>query len=420
MTVDTTDVAGRSRSASALLRDRNFGPFFCGRVLSSCGIWAGNVAAAVLMFELTRSAFMVGTVSMAQFLGPLVLAVWAGALTDRVDRRKLLMAGRAISGGAVGTLGLLLAVRGVDGFGGPPVLLAAVLVLGVGFALSSPAGHALVPALVPEEELEQALALNSAGPSIARTVGPALGASLLVLGGPALAFAVAAASQVIFVAVLLYIRARPSPRPKDRPRLLGGLRYLVADRNAGLLVLGVAALGVGADPVVTLTPPLADRLGGGSELVGVLASSFGVGAVALTILLHPLRRRVSLRMTGVSGFWVLAAGLIIGAFSVNAVVAAAGLLVAGAGFMMATVALNTRIQRRVPDELRGRVMALWSVAFLGSRPIAALLNGSVADLVSIRAAFLTAALITLVASLLARVRYGSQPTGGGPGPVPTT
>ena len=405
----TVDLSEHSRGAGALLRDRTFGPFFCGRVLSSCGIWVGNVAAAVLMFDLTGSAFMVGTVSMVQFLGPLVLAVWAGALTDRIDRRKLLMAGRGISGVAVGTLALLLALRGMAGFGGPVVLLAAVLVLGVGFALSSPAGHALVPALVPDQELEQALALNSAGPSIARTVGPATGAGLLVLGGSKLAFAVAAASQFIFIAVLFFIRARPSTRPKDRPQLLGGLRYLVADRNAGLLVLGVAALGVGADPVVTLTPPLADRLGGGSELVGILASSFGIGAVVLAVLLRPLRRRVSLRMTGVSGFWVLATGLVIGAFSVNVVGAIAGLVVAGAGFMMATVALNTRVQRRVPDELRGRVMALWAVAFLGSRPFAALLNGSVADLVSVRAAFLTAALVTLVASLFARVSYASRP-----------
>lgn len=402
----TTDPVVGRRGAGALLRDRTFGPFFVGRVMSSCGNWITNVAAAVLMFELTGSAFMVGTVSMVQFLGPLVLSVWTGALTDRVNRRKLLMGGRVISGTAVGILALVLAVRGTAGFGGPVVLLAGALVIGVGFALSSPAGNALVPALVPDEDLEQALALNSAGPSIARTVGPAVGAGLLVLGGPALAFAVAAASQWINVTVLFFIRARPSPRPRDRPEVLGGVRYLLTDRKAGFLVLGVAAIAVGADPVVTLTPPVADELGGGSELVGVLASSFGVGAVALTFLIHPLRRYVNLRLLGVGGFWILAAGLLVVALNVNPVVAAAGFLLSGAGFMLATVALNTRIQRRVPDELRGRVMALWAVAFLGSRPIAALLNGSVADLVSVRAALVTAALVTLAASLFARVSYG--------------
>ena len=399
----SSPVVGR-RGAGALMRDRNFGPFFFAKVVSASGIWASNVAAAVLMFDLTRSAFMVGAVSMVQFLPPLVLSVWTGSLSDRVDRRKLLMVGRAVSGTAVGILGLLLAIRGSGGFGGPFVLLAGALVIGVGFAISAPAGQALVPALVPDEDLEQALALNSAGPSIARTVGPAVGAGLLVLGGPALAFIVSAASQLIDVPVLAFIRARPSPRPKDRPKALGGVRYLIADRKAGLLMLGVAAIAVGADPAVTLTPPMADELGG-SELVGVLVSCFGVGAVVLTFFLHPLRRYVNLRMLGVGGFWVMAAGLTVAAFGRNVVVAGAGFFCAGTGFMMATVALNTRVQRRVPDELRGRVMALWAVAFLGSRPIAALLNGSVAELLSVRTALLTSAAISLGASMLARVSY---------------
>jgi MFS family permease len=100
------------RGVLALLADRTVGWYFAGKVLSSCGIWIQNIAAAVLMFELTRSAFMVGLVSTAQFLGPLVLAMWAGGLSDRIDRRKLLMAGRLISGTAVSMLATLLSVRG--------------------------------------------------------------------------------------------------------------------------------------------------------------------------------------------------------------------------------------------------------------------------------------------------------------------
>lgn len=407
------DVPVRKRNTGALLRDRNFGPYICARIVSSSGIWVSNIAAAVLMFELTRSAFMVGAVSMMQFLGPLVLAVWAGALSDRVNRRKLLMIGRAISGSAIGALAVLLALRGTADLE-PVVLLAAVLVVGLGFALSSPAGHALVPALVRDEELEQALALNAAGPSIARTVGPATGAALLALGGPALAFAVAALSQWSFVAVLLFIRARRTQeRQERRPPILGGLRYLTTDRIAGLLVLGVAVIAVGADPAITLTPSLADELGGGSELVGALVTAFGVGAVALTFSVNMVRNHLNLRMMGVVGFWVIAGGLLIAASSVNGLSAIAGFLVAGVGFMMANVALVTRIQRRIPDELRGRVMALWGVAFLGSRPLAALVNGSVADLFSVRVGLVTAAVLTVGGSLLARVSYASKATAPG-------
>jgi MFS family permease len=402
----TTAVAARRRGVASLLRDRAFGPFFVGKVLSSCGIWIQNIAAAVLMFELTRSAFMVGAVSMLQFAGPLLLSLWAGALNDRLDRRKLLTAGRVVSGVAVGSLALAVALRGTGGFGGPAVLLAAVFVMGIGLALSSPAMQALVPALVPDEDLEPALALNSAGPSIARTVGPALGAGLLVLGGPALAFGVAAGAHLTFALVLLlFVRPRPQRRPRGGARLFGGLRYLLDDRNAGFMLLGVALLGFGADPVVTLTPSLADQLNGGGETVGVLATAFGAGAVMMSVLFNQLRRVLSLRRAGMAGFWLVAAGLVVAAAGTTVPVGVAGFVLAGLGFMLATVALNTRIQRRVPDELRGRVMALWGVAFLGSRPFAALVNGSIADLASVQVALLTAGAVVLAASLFARVSY---------------
>jgi MFS family permease len=402
-----TDSIAAPRGVLALLVDRTVGWYFTGKTLSSCGIWIQNIAAAVLMFELTRSAFMVGLVSTAQFLGPLTLAIWAGGLSDRIDRRKLLITGRLISGTAVTLLATLLAVGGVDGFRAW-MLLTAVLVMGIGMAVSVPAMQALVPSLVEPNELESALALSSAAPSIARTVGPAVGAGLLVLGGPALAFAIAGITHLLFAAVLVFIRPRRTQaRPSERPRLLGGLKYLLDDRKAGSLMLGVAALGIGADAMITLGPSKADLLGGGSELVGLLASAFGVGSVAFLFILGPLRRRTNLRIIGSTGYMTLAAGLTLTGVSTTTELAVAGMFFAGLGFMMGAVALNTRIQRRIPDELRGRVMALWLVAFAGSRPIAAMLNGTVAELVSVQAAFLVGALLTMTALPLVRVRYNT-------------
>jgi len=288
--------------------------------------------------------------------------------------------------------------------------------MGIGLALSMPAMQALVPSLVPDQELEPAIALVSIAPSVARTVGPALGAGLLLIGGPTLAFAAAATGHLIFATILAFIRPRPRPVRKERPRLLGGVQYVFRERTAGLLLLGVAALGLGADSVVTLTPPAAKELGGGAGLVGALASAFGIGAVVALFVLNRVRRRRSLRAAGVGGYWIMAVGLAVCGLGINRLVVLAGMLVAGAGFMMGTIALNTRIQQRVPDELRGRVMALWGVAYTGSRPLAALINGSVADTVSIGAAFFVAAGITLVAIPLASVRdappSGQNPKGG--------
>jgi MFS family permease len=160
----TTAVAARRRGVASLLRDRAFGPFFVGNVLSSCGIWIQNIAAAVLMFELTRSAFMVGAVSMLQFAGPLLLSLWAGALNDRLDRRKLLTAGRVVSGVAVGSLALAVALRGTGGFGGPAVLLAAVVVIGLGLARSQPAVRPVVSRLASPVWACSVLSATAASP----------------------------------------------------------------------------------------------------------------------------------------------------------------------------------------------------------------------------------------------------------------
>jgi MFS family permease len=401
------------RSVYALLGDRTVGWYFAGKLSSTCGIWIQNIAAAVLMYELTDSPLMVGIVSVAQFLGPLVLAMWAGALSDRVDRRRVLMAGRTLSGFAATTLGILIATFGVGGFGGPVVIVLTVLVLGVGMAVSVPAMQAIVPSLAAPEDLEPALALSSAAPSIGRAVGPAIGSGLLVFGGPALAFGVAGASHLLFVIILAFIHPRQSQvRPKERPRLLGGVRYLMSNRRTGLLILAVAGLGIGADAVVTLGPPKAEALGGGTAVVGLLASTFGLGAVMGLVLLGPLRRRWTLRAVGTGGFWLLAVGLTFTGFSTTIVLATVGMLLAGAGFMLGTVTLNTRIQRWIPDELRGRIMALWVVAFAGARPVAALINGSVAQWASVRAAYVVGAVITVAAIPLVRVRFqqGSAPT----------
>jgi MFS family permease len=398
------------RGPLALLRDRSFGPFAVGKLISSCGVWIQSLAGAVLMFDLTGSAVMVGMVSVLQFVPPLLFAMWAGALTDQFDRRKMLIIGRIVTGGAAGVLAVLLVLLGVDGFGGPAMLLGTVFVMGVGLAISNPAMQSLIPGLVPRQDLEQALAINAAAPSIARTIGPMAGAGLLLWGGAGMAFGVAALCDLCFAVLLLFLRPKPQEKPSSRPSVLGGLRHLVRDdRKAGMLVLAVAMMGLGSDPVVTLTPSLAAEMGGGGEVVGLFASAFGLGAVVLTLSLRFMRRVLTLRLVSIGGFWVLAAGLVIVGLSPNVATGLVGFLIAGTGFMMGSVTLNTRIQIRVPNELRGRVMALWGVAFFGSRPFAAFLNGTLADLFGVRSAVLVAAVLTVVSTRLAWVSYRDSP-----------
>jgi predicted MFS family arabinose efflux permease len=398
------DVAAPVRGSLGLLTDRVFGPFFVGKLLSTAGIWIHNIVAAILAFQLTRSAFVVGLVSVAQFLPQLLFAPLSGAVADRGDRRKQLVLGRLIAAAGSGGLALWIALAGVEGLPGAAPVVGAALVVGIGFVVGGPAMHALLPTLVRPGELAAAIALNSVPFTVARAGGPALGALVAASAGPELAFAIAAAANLLFAGVLvgLPIGGKPATSADADRSVRAGLRYLRTDPTLVWLLAGVGAIGIGADPAITLTPPLSDGFGRGAELVGIFASSFGVGAGAAFLVLAPLRRTLGLPRLGTLGLALLATGML--ALTVTPVPAAAIVAfgVGGAGMTLSLTSLSTQMQERLPDVLRGRVMALWSVAFLGSRPFAAAVNGAVADAVSVEAALLTVVTVLLVATWLSR------------------
>jgi MFS family permease len=405
------------RGSFRLLADPIFGPFFVGKLLSTAGIWIHNVVAAILAFELSGSAFVVGLVSVAQFGPQLIFAPLSGAMADRGDRRRQVVLGRVIAAAGSGGLALWIAVVGVDGLPGAWPVVAAALVVGIGFVVGGPAMNALIPALVRPNELAGAVALNSVPFTIARAGGPAIGAVVAASAGPATAFAIAAATNLLFVAILvpLRVRSRAETSGGDR-RVRAGLAYLRQDRAILLLLVGVGAIGIGADPVITLTPSLSAGFGQGSTLVGVFASSFGVGAGAAFLILGTLRRRIGLPRLGTLGLVLLAAGTAATGLAPTPAIAIGALLVGGAGMTMSLTSLSTQLQQRLPDELRGRVMALWSVAFLGSRPVAAAVNGAVADALTPLVALLCVAAVVGVAAIWCRpARLAARPTPAGAG-----
>jgi MFS family permease len=388
-----------------LLADRTFAPFFWGNLASNCGLWFHNIAAAVVVFNLTGSALLVGTVSVMLFAATLLLGPYAGAVTDRVDRRLLMLAGQLTACASATALAVWTALVGVEGLPGAWPVLAATGIIGLGYAFSIPAMQALVPALVDPVDLDGAIALSSVTFNIARALGPALAAVTLVAVGPAAAFAVNALSYAPLLVALLVIRPRrvdTSDRGDGSVR--AGLRYVKEHPAVVVLLVATAGLGFGTDPVNTLTPPLAAELGGGDGLVGVLVSAFGAGAVLATTVARQVSRRLGTVTTGAIGLSVLAIGMVGLAASPTATAAVITLAVAGFGFLLGITGLTTALQRTVPEGFRGRVMALWSMAFLGSRPLAALLDGAVADAVSVQVATLVAAGLTAAAAALVITR----------------
>jgi MFS family permease len=384
--------------------DPVFGPYIAGKLASTAGIWIHNITAAILAFQLTRSAFIVGLVSVAQFAPQLLLAPLSGAMADHGDRRLQAILGRSIVAAGSGGLALWLSLAGVDGLPGAwPVILAA-LVVGFGFVVGGPAMNALVPSLVRPGELAAAIGLNNVPITVGRTVGPALGALVVASAGPAVAFSLSAAGNAVFALTLvaLPIPGRIAQIPGQDRRMRAGLQHLRRDPTLVPLLFGVAAVAVGADPAITLTPSIAHGLGHGTELVGVLASAFGAGAVVVFPLMAPVRRRFGEAWVSTSGLCLLGLGLVLTTVAGSADLAVASFAVAGAGMMAGLTGLSTQIQMRVPEFIRGRIMAIWAVAFLGSRPVASAVDGAVADWVSVDAALAVIALVVFSSAWFAR------------------
>jgi MFS family permease len=393
---------GPPRGFLQLLRDPVVGPFTFGKLLSSSGIWAHNIVAAIVVFELTGSATLVGAVTAAQFIPQLLLTPWSGARADRADKRLQLVTGRLITATGSAALVVWSLTVGLRGTEGAVVVICAAFLVGVGFAVGGPAMESLVPSLVRPSELASAVALNTLPVTLARSLGPALGALLVLAQGPELAFGVAALGHVVFAVVIV---RRVPPTPLTPPRdtsMRAGFRHVRADRPVAALLVGITAVGIGADPIVTLGPTIAASLDSGQQLVGALGSGFGIGSALAFVVLGPLRRRLGSPRLGCTGLVVMATGLAGVATVWHPAVAVGSMVVAGVGMTLALTSLTTLIQRRAPDDLRGRIMALWALAFLGTRPLAATVNGAVADLTDVTTALLVVVVLLLAGAWTAR------------------
>jgi len=379
-----------SRTSTQLLTDRRFGPYLYTNFVSNVGNWFQNVAAGIVVFQLTESNTLVGMVSVLQFLATLALAPWSGSLADRRDRRKLLMLAQAIS--AAGALGLAIWVglEGVEGLPGVWPVLAAAGVIGVGFAIGIAAINALIPALVEPDDLDEAIALNSATFTVGRTVGPALAGVVIATMGAAFAFGANALTFLPLIVVLALIRPREVVRSDGDRSVRAGFRYTRAQPAMPWLILTTLVVGWAGDPVNTLAPAYAHMFGRSEAFVGLQLALFGAGAAVSSLGVGRLRSRVGLPRSTRIGLGLLGLGLVGYAAAPSEAVVLISLFVAGVGFLLGVTTTNSNLQHRLDENMRGRVMALWSMAFLGSRPLAGLLDGVVADLTTPRIGVLTA------------------------------
>ena len=387
-----------------LLADPVIGPYFASKVLASTGTWIYNIVAAIVVFDLSRSAFLVGAVSITQFTPQVLLAPHAGASADRRDRRIQLAVGRGLVGLGAACAALVVTSPLVEGHQAAYWVIGASSIVGIGFAVGSPAMHSLLPGLAKPSELPTLVAIDTAPFTIARAIGPAIGALLLTVTGPATAMLVAGLIQLPMCVVVLRLRPPERPKPKHRGSVWDAFRFVAQERMMVLVLLGTVGVGFAVDPVITLSPSIAADLGGDATLVAILASSFGVGAAATLLFIGPLQRRWLPRSLSQLGQFFLVTTILGLAFAPTPTTAVAILAVSGVGMMLSVTSFTTQLQQSLPDAMRGRVMALWTVCFVGSRPLAAAVNGAVADTFSVQAALL------LLAAFLAALMVFTRPS----------
>lgn len=395
----------KARGAFQLIFDRTFGALFWGKMFAVVAVYTHGIVAAIVMYDATRSALMVGLVGVVQFGPQLLFAPTSGKWADRGNPVRQILIGRVVCVAGSGSIAAwLYFTPTLDSTSAAIPVLAGSLLVGFGFVVGGPAMQSIVPNLIRPGELSTAMALNSFPMTVGRVAGPATGAFLAVNLGPATGFAVCAALHLVFVAFIAvaHFPAAPERLSDGDFRVRAAVRYVLHDRPLLLALVAVTTVGIASDPSITLTPSMADELGGGAQLVGVLSASFGIGAAVGMTVLALLRGRVASALVSSIGLAGLGAGLAVLAVAPTSTIAIVGFALAGLGFGWAMTGLSTVVQERAPEELRGRIMALWLVGFVGSRPLAAAILGGTADAVGVHAAFAAAAALSVVVALLCR------------------
>lgn len=394
----------RLRAAGAqtfkALRVRNFRLYFIGQVVSVSGTWMQTVALGLLILSdrLHGNGLDVGAATALQYLPMLLFGTFGGVVADRVDKRMLLFFTQGSAGVLALVLALLTATRAITMW---EVFLLASL-LGVATLFTNPTRQAFVSEMVGRELLPNAVSLNSVLMNSARVIGPAIGGVLIYTIGFAACFYVNAASYVAVIIALALMRTSELHRTGRVARAKGqvraGLRY--AWSNPGLRdpLLAMALVGTLAFNFTTTLPLLAEyTFHGGAGTYSTFTAAMGTGAV-IGGLLVAHRSRPSAGMLGLIGLGFGTMIMLVALLPTEALTVAA-LVFMGVGSISFIATANATVQLTADPSMRGRVMSLYAIAFLGSTPIGAPLMGWISDTTSPRVALLIGAVAALAASV---------------------
>ncbi|MFN2615682.1 MAG: MFS transporter [Thermoleophilaceae bacterium] len=386
-------MSSRIRRPFAPLAIPNYRRFFIGQVFARCGVWVQTVAEIWLVLRLTGSGVSLGLTTALQFAPMLLLGAWAGVWADRMPKRRILLAAQAWMVVPALTLLVLTATGAVELW----MVYALVLARGLGHAVDNPVRQSFVMEVVGRDQVAAAVSLNAAVVSTARLVGPAVAGGLIAAFGVTPCFVVSSAAFLVAVGALLAIDPaalrRAALSGRHAGQLREGLRHVRSNPGLRVPLTAMAVVGTLAFNFQVVLPLFARyTFHAGAGTYGALAGAMGAGAIVGAVV--TAGRRPTLAGLGALA---LAFGALMGAIAAAPTLglALAGLVLMGAASASFTATTNALLQLAAPTALRGRVMALWSVVYLGSTPIGGPIVGLVSEHAGPRAGLALGALATL-------------------------
>jgi MFS family permease len=390
------------------LRHRNYQLFFSGQLISLIGTWMDQVAESWLVYRLTGSSLLLGTVAFAGQIPVFLMSPIGGIVADRFNRRKILVATQSSMMVLAFILATLTLTHVVQVW--HVVLLAALM--GVVNAFDIPARQAFVVDMVAREDLVNAIALNSSMFNGARVIGPAVAGIVVALIGEGWCFFANAVSFIAVIAGLLLMKiSRPRLSIEGSPlqNVLEGFRFVSSTGPVRALMLLLGLVSFTAMPYAVLMPIFADQiLHGGPKALGLLMGASGMGALggAITLAMRKTLRGL--------GRWVAIAcscfgvALIVFAYSRRLWLSVVLLVPVGFCMMLQMASSNTLVQSMVPDQLRGRIMSVYSMMFMGMAPLGALLAGSIAHGIGASLTVAIGGIISIAGGITFGLRWSSH------------
>ncbi len=391
------------------LRHRNFKLFVAGQTISLTGTFMQTVAQSWLVYRLTHSELLLGTAWFCTQIPVFILGPLGGLAADRHSRHRIVIATQVFSM----IQALLLAILTLTGTVQVWHILALAVMLGVVNAFDMPGRQSLLIQMTGKDDLLSAISLNSTIFNAARVVGPAAAGLAVAAVGEGLCFLLNAISFLAVIASLLAMRLPkfvPQKRESAWTHLVGGFRYAYGQPMIRALLMMVAAATISGMPALVLLPFFADGIfHRGSQGLGFLSGAMGIGAVIGTLVLARRARTSGLIKVVFLGAMTFGASYLVLAGSPSFYLALAIMPVIGFSVMRHNASANTLIQVLIPDEYRGRIMALYSMTVVGIGPFGSLAAGALAGRYGARVTVMCGGVLCLIAATLFRLNVRKLP-----------